>query len=391
MTDVRRIAIFTGTRADWGLLRRLAARIQDDPRAELVLIVSGSHLLESQGGTVDEVERDGLPIAHTVPIWSDDDAAGIVAADAGSAVGAFGAVLDRDRPDVVVVLGDRLEALAMALAATIMGVPVAHIHGGEVTEGAMDDALRHAITKLSHVHLTTTPEHAARVLQLGEGPGTVHVAGAPAQDSISQLDLLDASELGARFGVDLTAPSAIVTFHPAAFDEPPTIDLVDATLRAFDAIPDLRIVFTGTNNDIGGAEIRTAIRDFVERNGARASYVESFGQLGYLSALRAASAAVGNSSSVVLEAPLVGTPSVLIGMRQRGRPLADSVLTPAEDGIEAAVRDAIDPDRAGRGIPSDLFGGPGFAGRALEILLAAELPTPPIKRFHDIGEVRWSA
>lgn len=382
----RRIAVFTGTRADYGLLRPLIGELEEDPRAQLQLIVSGSHLSQTHGATVEEIVADGHPIAARIAIWSDSDAPVAAAADFGAAVGSFAEALGELSPDVVVVLGDRLEALAMATAATIVAVPVAHIHGGELTEGAMDDALRHAITKLSYLHFVTAEEHRQRVIQLGEEPSRVYSFGAPVLDAIAELQLFDADEIEERFRVRIDRGTVLVTFHPALFDTLPSLDLLAELLAALDGL-EVEVVITGTNSDIGSAELRAAITEYVHEHPDTARFVESFGQLGYLSAMRLAGAVAGNSSSVVLEAPLLGVPSVLVGDRQHGRPLSPSVLTPEPvateiaAAVELALSDGFRESASARGT---VFGSAGFAKRAAEVLLETEIPRPPRKRFYDI-------
>ncbi|KRC60454.1 hypothetical protein ASE14_05380 [Agromyces sp. Root81] len=383
----RTIAILTGTRADYGLLKFLARAVAEDPRTELQLIVSGSHLSSEHGSTASEIEFDELPIAARVPIWSGDDEPIAAAGDTGAAVKAYAEVLGRLDPEVVVVLGDRLEALAMALAATVLGIPVAHVHGGELTEGAMDDSLRHAITKLSHLHFVTTPEHRARVIQLGESPDRVHLLGAPVLDAIAQIEMLSPTQLSERFDVEFDDRTVVMTMHPAAFDAPPTSEILRRALTAIERTPDIRLVITGTNSDIGSDEIRSEIFAFVAAHADRAHYVESFGQLAYLSAVRASGAVIGNSSSTVLEAPLLGTPSILLGDRQFGRPLSESVLTPESttDDIHQALQTALSrPFRERAQAVESVFGSAGFAERSLEVLATFPAARSPRKRFRDI-------
>lgn len=384
----RTIAVFTGTRADYGLLRRLSIAIHADARAELALIVTGSHLSEVHGETHEEIRADGLPFAATIPVWSGDDSAVGAARDVGVAISRYAETLEALAPDVVAVLGDRLEAFAMATAATILGVPIAHIHGGEITEGAMDDALRHAITKMSWLHFTSTAEHRDRVIQMGEEPDRVHFLGAPIVDVISNLKLLSRDELRSQYKIRMDDPTALVTFHPASMDVLPASEVLEELLAGLVGVQNLRVIVTGSNTDIGSTAIRTRIASWVHEHAERADYVESFGQHGYLSAIAQSAVVVGNSSSVVLEAPVLGTPSVLVGDRQKGRPIAPSVRVPKvqRDQISSAIREAID----GQHLDQDdgIFGTAGFAARALDVLLNADLSQPPRKAFHtvEIGE-----
>lgn len=381
---MRTIAVFTGTRADYGLLRRLALAIDASVDARLALIVSGSHLSVEHGTTAGEIADDGLEFAATIPIWSGDDTAAGAARDVGAALPRYLETLEKLAPDVAVLLGDRLEAFAFATAAALAGVPIAHIHGGELTEGALDDGLRHAITKLAYLHFTSTAEHRRRVIQLGEQPDRVHFLGAPVVDALATLPLLSADEVSERFGVPLDRHTALVTFHPAAMDVLPPLAVLEEMLEGLIAVDGLGIVVTGTNSDIGSMQVRDRIAAWVRANSDRVTYVESFGQLGYLSAMASVSVVVGNSSSVVLEAPVLGTPSVLVGARQKGRPVAASVWVPRVDReeIASAIRKAISTERDTEG--THLFGEPGFADRALNVLLSAELSHPPVKAFYNL-------
>ncbi|MEY4296693.1 MAG: hypothetical protein RL016_539 [Actinomycetota bacterium] len=400
MSQLRKIAVMTGTRADYGLLKNLIAELNVKANGlnrsvELQIIATGSHLSAAHGMTVDEIKRDGYVPAAEVAIWSTEDSSLAAAVDTGEAVAKFAKVLAELKPDIVVVLGDRLEAFAMATAATILLIPVAHIHGGELTLGAMDDSLRHSITKLSYLHFTTTDEHRARVIQLGEEPSRVFNFGAPVLDALERLEFMNRAELVEKFGIRFgTKKTVLMTFHPAAFDEAPAQEMIDELLAAMEALTnpldpaETQLIITGTNNDIGSAEVRTAIAEFNRRLPDRVSYVESFGQLGYLSVMREVDLVTGNSSSTVLEAPVLGVPSVLVGNRQEGRPMSASVLKPAQaerNQILAAMRKALDPEfrrvAAAAGTP---FGTPGFAQQATAELLKHSIPKPPKKKF-------WSA
>jgi UDP-hydrolysing UDP-N-acetyl-D-glucosamine 2-epimerase len=408
----------TGTRADYGLLRPLIAELDaasqgDNPAVELQLIVTGTHLAEAYGRTIEEIVRDGFHPAAEVDIWAaeptkdllgEEASASLTAAvETGEAVAKFSLILNHLKPDVVVVLGDRLEAFAMATAATILLIPVAHIHGGELTLGAMDDSLRHAITKLSYLHFTTTDEHRARVLQLGEEPARVFNFGAPVLDAIESLQLLGREELEHKFGIRFGYKNILMTFHPAAFDVASAKFMIEELLAAMEAVSvsgagspatdstHVQLIITGTNNDIGSDEVRAAIAAFAEAHPDHVSYVESFGQLGYLSAMREVDVVTGNSSSTVLEAPIFGKPSVLVGNRQEGRPIGAGVIK--VDGasgifnrneILAGLQKALTPEFAAlaAAAPSP-FGTAGFAKKAAELLTKFDLPSPPKKSFHD--------
>jgi UDP-hydrolysing UDP-N-acetyl-D-glucosamine 2-epimerase len=412
MTDLsRKIAVMTGTRADYGLLRPLIAELSaasegDNPAVELQLIVTGTHLAEAYGRTIEEIVRDGYAPAAEVDIWGaeptkdllgEEGSASLTAAvETGEAVAKFSLILNHLKPDVVVVLGDRLEAFAMAAAATILLIPVAHIHGGELTLGAMDDSLRHAITKLSYLHFTTTDEHRDRVLQLGEEPARVFNFGAPVLDAIESLQLLGREELEHKFGIRFGHKNILMTFHPAAFDVASAKFMIEELLAAMEAVAEgthVQLIITGTNNDIGSDEVRAAISAFAAAHPDHVSYVESFGQLGYLSVMREVDVVTGNSSSTVLEAPIFGKPSVLVGNRQEGRPMGAGVIK--VDGssgifnrneILAGLQKALTHEFAtlAAAAPSP-FGEAGFAKRAAELLTKFDLPSPPKKLFRDLA------
>ena len=397
---MRKIAVMTGTRADYGLLKNLIAELNNKATGlnrtlELQIIATGSHLSAEHGMTVAEIRRDGYEPAAEIPIWSSEDTSLAAAVDTGEAIAKFARELDRLRPDVVVVLGDRLEAFAMASAATILTIPVAHIHGGELTLGAMDDSLRHAITKLSFLHFTTTDEHRNRVIQLGEEPSRVFNYGAPVLDAIANLELMSREAIEDKFKVRFgTKNTVLMTFHPAAFDEASAKTMIGELLTAMEALTspldpaETQLIVTGTNNDIGSADVREAIASFVARLPDRVSYVESFGQLGYLSVMKQVNLVTGNSSSTVLEAPVLGVPSVIVGNRQEGRPMSASVLKPARAErvlILEAMQKALDPAfRAAAAAAGTPFGVPGFAQKATVELMRHEIPSPPKKKF-------WSA
>ncbi|MDQ0725947.1 UDP-N-acetylglucosamine 2-epimerase [Microbacterium sp. W4I20] len=383
---MRRVAVLTGTRADYGLLRGLLREIDADPELDLRIIVTGTHLIDAFGRTETEIVADGLPIAASVPIWSEADTRSAVAADVGRALPRYAEALIELEPDVLVVLGDRLEAFAAAAAATILSIPIAHIHGGELTEGAMDDALRHSLTKMAYLHFTSTEDHRRRVIQLGEEPGRVHFHGAPIVDALNALELLPREQVAARFGIRLPKQTALVTFHPAVMDvESPEV-LLDELLAGLLDVDGLHIVITGSNSDIGTADVRRRIGEFVAAHPERVDFVESFGQVAYLSVMAAAAVVAGNSSSTVLEAPVLGIPSVLIGDRQKGRPVSASVASPSPDrgAIADAVRVAISSPASVEG--TAIFGGPGFAALTTQTLRDSAIPRPPRKRFHDLEE-----
>lgn len=346
MPERRRIAVITSTRADYGLLRWTMECLKEDPRAELQVIATGTHLSSAYGHTVDAIEQDGFGIAAriTMPL---DDRDGLANAEA---CGVLMSQLARSfrilAPDLVLVLGDRFEILAAAQTAFVGRIPIAHIHGGEITKGALDDGTRHAITKLSRLHLTSTEEHRRRVLQLGEDPRFVHNVGAPGLENLhrSSRDTLETFEHSV--GLKLGSPSILLTYHPAtASDEDPAASMT-AILDAIAAFPDATILATGSNVDAGGQLAMAAMRAAAPKFGSRIAIKDSLGQRNYTNALFLHDVVVGNSSSGIIEAPSAGTPTVNVGSRQDGRPRAASVIdcNPQVDAVRMAIAKALTPD-----------------------------------------------
>lgn len=386
----RRITVVTGTRADYGLLRWLMAEIDRRDGLELSIIATGTHFSEEFGSTHLAIIDDGFTIDERVDILGDDSPLG-VARSTGVATVGIAEALDRLRPDLVVVLGDRFEILAATQAAMLLGIPVAHIAGGEVTEGAVDDSIRHAITKMARLHFTAAGEYTDRVVQLGEHPSTVFQVGAVGLDNLERLALLDERELSASLEFDVTRhPLAVCTHHPETLAGQSAAEALAPLLRALEAREDLTVVFTKSNADAGGREMNRLIDEFVSAHPDRMAAFASLGQVRYLSAITLADVVIGNSSSGIVEAPSAGTPTVNIGDRQKGRLRAPSVIDVANDA--AAIGSAID-----RALGDDAqsiarrrespFGEPGSAARIAEVLETVDLESLRTKRFHHGGQV----
>jgi len=379
------VLLVTGTRADWGLLCSPARLMRDDGRFRLRILATGSHLDEAMGATASEIEADGFAIAHRVPILElgADDAAAVTRALA-RAVEGVGAVLAASPPDLMLVLGDRYEILGAVCAAQMARVPVAHIAGGDLTEGAIDDALRHAITKMSHLHFVTTAEAGARVRQMGEDPARVHVVGSPGLDGLLEAPQEAPAALRARLGLAPDGPLLLLTVHPATLEADSSLDQFAELTAALDALPSsVALLFTGSNADTEGRRLTKAVRAYAKRR-PNSAFRDSLGHDGYASALRAATAVVGNSSSGLYEAPSFGIPTVNIGDRQAGRLRAASVIDcPAE---RAAIAEAL-----ARALAMDArdvvnpYGDGRSAARIVEILAALEAPSSLLrKRFHVV-------
>jgi UDP-hydrolysing UDP-N-acetyl-D-glucosamine 2-epimerase len=382
----RRIAVVTGSRADYGLLRGILTRLQDADDVDLRIIACGMHLLPKFGETWSVIEADGFPIAEKIDLKLDDDRPETVARGTGIGVIGFSDALCGLTPDVLVVLGDRFEILSAVVAATLLNIPVAHIHGGEVTAGAFDDAIRHAVTKMACVHFVAAEDYRRRVIQMGENPEFVLNVGAPGLDAAAQASPLDRAALLQTLGVGGPSRFVLVTLHPTTARPEADAKTVTALLGALAQVEDRSIIFTGVNADPGHQLIDDAIRAFVTQHKGRASLFASLGSERYWAALRLADAVVGNSSSGILEAPAVGVPSVNIGDRQLGRLRAASIIDcPADQAaILAALRVIVDG-----GFEPDLsreppYGRGGASEKIAETLRKVDLSRAFPKHFHDL-------
>jgi UDP-hydrolysing UDP-N-acetyl-D-glucosamine 2-epimerase len=373
-----RIAVLTTGRQDWGILHSTAAAIRAHPRLELLLIAGGMHLAARYGRTVDEIEADGFTPDVRLE-WIGEAGDGGAAGETAAALQAVGAALRSSRPDALLVAGDRSETAAAALAATLELVPIIHLHGGEQTFGAFDDALRHAITKLSHLHLVSHEEHALRLLALGEDPATVHVVGAPGLDGAFRGDLPSRTDLESDLGIPLTPPIVLVTVHPGTLESDP-IAAAAAVAAAMDAVPATYVV-TLPNADPGGDAVRDILLAATASRPQRVA-VSALGERRYWGLLAIADAMLGNSSSALIEAPAMDLPAVDVGDRQAGRRAAANVVhAPADpDRVAAALRDALDPatrDRVRAAHPELADGQAGQ--RIADIIAAWRPPRPPRK------------
>jgi len=384
----RRICVFTGSRADYGPLTSVLRALSNDSGIELRLLASGSHLVAQQGMTIDTIAADGFPVDAYVPMVVAGDSPASLAKSFGLGVIGYTEALDRIAPDILVVLGDRYEVLAAAVAATFLRLPLAHICGGEITAGSTDESMRHAITKLSHLHFTANTEFSRRVVQLGEDPQRVHTVGSPGLDSVRTMTLLDRDALSAALGIELDAPTIAVTYHPATADPAGSHAGIRGLLTALDRVRGGSFVFTGPNVDLGGTSIEKEIREFNARHPGRTVIHPSLGQTIYLSLVKHADVVVGNSSSAVIEAPALGTPSVNIGSRQQGRPTSKSTIGCGEtsEDILAAIQQALSPEhRQVARIAESQYGDGYAAARIVGILKTTSLDGAFKKHFVDLA------
>lgn len=379
-----RICAVTGSRADYGLLLPVLRGIENHPDLTLRLAVTGAHLSERHGNTARQIEQDGFRIDAKVDIPLDDDSPAAVTRSLGQAVIGFASALEQLQPDLLLVLGDRYEILGAVQAALIARVPVAHIAGGDVTEGAFDDAIRHGITKMAHLHFVTNEAARRRVIQLGENPANVHLTGSPGIDQLLATPLLNRATLEDSLAFRLRTRNLLITFHPETLAVDKPVDQLQQLLHALaNLAPDIGLIITGANADPAGDAINLRWADFAAKH-ENAAVFSSLGQQRYYSLMRLADAVVGNSSSGLYEAPSFGTPTVNIGDRQKGRPRAASVIDcPAET---AAIRQALETALTrGKRIVENPYGDGKAAERIVGVLANTE-PTGALLRkfFHDL-------
>lgn len=339
----RKICIVTGSRAEYGLLYWLIKEIQDDPALQMQLVVTGMHLSPEFGLTYQTIVKDGFPISDTIEMLLSSDSAVGVTKSLGLGTIGFADTFSRLKPDIVVLLGDRYEILAAAQAALIARIPIAHVHGGEVTEGAIDDSIRHAITKMAHVHFVSAEPYRKRVIQLGEDPKRVFTVGFTSMDNLLRLQLLERDALEKSLDFILGETSFLVTYHPATLGTVAPRQAMRELLLALESFPDARIVFTKSNADTDGRALAQLVDDYVARHRNQAIAFDSLGQVRYLSLLKHANLVLGNSSSGLSEAPFLGTPTVNVGERQRGRLRLPTVIDCDENAgdIRMAIRKAL--------------------------------------------------
>lgn len=336
LSSKRKICVITGSRAEYGLLSGLMSAIQGDADLQLQVIATNMHLSPEFGLTYKEIEQDGFFIDKKVEMLLSSDTSNATTKSVGLATIGFADAYEDLQPDLIVVLGDRFEILSAVSAALFYKIPVAHLHGGEITEGAYDDCIRHAITKMSHLHFTATEAYRNRVIQLGEQPDRVFSVGAIGVENIKRTPLLSKEELERSIDFQLGDNVLLVTFHPVTLEHATAEQQCCNLLNALEYFPEYRIIFTLPNSDTDGRSVMNCIRQFTYKHKDRTVVFNSLGKIRYLSALQYVSAVVGNSSSGIIEVPSFGIPTLNIGDRQKGRIAANSVLhcgTTTEDII----------------------------------------------------------
>lgn len=337
---MKKICVVTGTRAEYGLLKPVIERVYKDTELELQLVVTGMHLSPEFGLTYQEIETDGYPITDKVEmLLSSDSNVGITKSMAVALMG-FADSFERLRPDIVVILGDRYEMLMVASAAMIAKIPIAHIHGGEATEGAYDDSIRHAITKMSYLHFPSTEEYRRRIIQLGENPQNVFNVGSLGVENIKKIPLWEKERLENDINFRINEKTILVTYHPCTLEEESSEQLFENLLHALDSCAEIRVIFTKANADTDGRVINRMIDEYVTQNNERSICFTSMGQIRYLSAVKYCRCVVGNSSSGIIEVPSLHRPTVNIGDRQKGRIFAASVIHC--DSNQMSIEQALD-------------------------------------------------
>lgn len=373
----RKICVITGTRAEYGLLNWLMKEIEADDELELQLVVTGMHLSPEFGLTYKQIERDGFRIDEKVEMLLSSDTSTAVAKSMGLATIGFADTLQRLQPDLLVILGDRFEMLAISQVALIMCIPIAHIHGGELTFGAYDDSIRHAITKMATWHFTSTEEHRNRVIQLGESPDRVWNVGALGIENILRLPLLSKEEIYTQLNIKENKPFLLVTYHPETNGD---IDGIYPLINALNAFSNLNLVFTKANADNGGRHINEVLEKYINQY-ENAYLFNSLGQLRYLSAVKHAEAVIGNSSSGLIEVPYLQTPTVNCGDRQDGRQRPASVFEVELN--EESIRDGINRALQYTEPYEKIFGEGNVSQNILEII--KKLPSYKVqKEFYDL-------
>ncbi len=381
----RKICVVTGTRAEYGLLYQVLRRIAEDPALRLQLVVCAAHLSPEHGMTIRQIEEDGFTIDAKVDMLLAGDSRETMAKSTGLGVLGFCDAFSRLRPDIIVILGDRFEMLAAAQTALLLNIPIAHIHGGEITTGAIDDSIRHAITKMAALHFTATEEFRRRVIQMGEPPHRVFNTGALGLEYLRNTSLLNRQQLEEKLDFNLDPPLFLVTLHPVTRNEGASGDALKALFLALESYPETRIIWTCPNADSEGRMLWHEIEHWANTRFHRPLLSPSLGQRNYLSALKLADVVIGNSSSGIIEAPAVGTPTVNIGNRQNGRPRAASILDcpPEADAIRTAIKRALSPEFLesikGQRIP---YGCGETTSTILEQLKKVELAGLAHKEFH---------
>ncbi len=386
MNDKRRVCVVTGTRAEYGLFVPIMKKIKNSEKLQLQLVATTMHLAPQFGLTLRQIEEDGFSVDETVENLLCADTNSSIAKSTGMATTLLSDVYRRLEPDIILLLGDRYETLAAATTALLMNIPIAHIHGGETTEGAVDEQIRHAVTKMSHLHFTATEIYRQRIIRMGEDPARVFTVGAPGIDNILSLSLPSKKELEESLGWSFGDKTALFTYHPETLSGSTPKSEIDEILNALEHTG-LSVLFTYANADEGGYVINEAIEKFCRKDPHKYKAVKSLGQKRYLAAMKHADILVGNTSSGIIEAASFKKPVVNIGDRQRGRLRSDNTIDCRLDEIERAIRKAFSDDFQKRCKNIKNIYGDGHASeRIVEVLEKSDLSVR--KSFYEPKSIK---
>lgn len=379
---MKKIAVVTATRAEYGILKPLLEAIQREEDLELQLLVTGTHLSEKYGGTQEEILKDGIPIYRKIPIMEEGNTPYDISVTMANAICGFAAYFRDETPQLVIILGDRTEMLGVCCGAVNQGIPIAHLHGGEITQGAVDDSIRHAITKMSHLHFAVAEVYRKRIIQMGEMPDRVYNVGALSTENILKAPLLTYQELCREVGIPENRKYVVVTFHPVTLERGSESTQVKELLEAMESREEFFYLITKANADAGGETVNQIFEQFV-RQTSHAKLVSSLGMIRYLSAVKYAEFVLGNSSSGILEAPVLGTPTVNIGERQKGRLMAESIVQC--EPVCKEIISAMDAVKAMEHRASLLFGDGNTSKRIVKIIKCylSDGKTDLKKKFYD--------
>lgn len=380
---MKKIAIVTATRAEYGILSPLIKRCRRETDFETKLVVTGTHLSERYGKTISEIEEDGVAVDAVIPILDEREGAVGVSGTIANALCAFTDYFLQEQIDLLVILGDRTELLGICTAAMNTGVPIAHLHGGELTEGAVDDAVRHAVTKMSYLHFPTTEIYRKRIIQMGEEPERVFQVGALGIENVLKTEKMSKEQLSESVDFDFTKPYVLITYHPVTMGKTPVEQQMKWLFEAMEEKREYQYLITKANADIGGAKINDILEDYAEGKDT-VKVVSSLGMKRYLSAVVHSEFVLGNSSSGVIEVPALGVPTVNIGTRQQGRILPDTVVSCGED--TASILAAMEQAEKRKGLSSDQTFGDGKTSERITEIIKKFLAQKEIrqKRFYDV-------
>ncbi len=383
---MRKICVVTSTRAEYGLLYWLLKEIKADSTLELQLIVTGMHLSPEFGLTYKEIEKD-FKIDKKIEILGSSHSKLDICTEVAKVYEKFAPAFSELKPDILVLLGDRYEIFGVAGVASIMQIPIAHIHGGETTQGAFDEAFRHSITKMSHIHFAATREYANRIIQLGEEPSKVFNVGGPGIENIKKLNLLNKDEFEKSINFKFAKKNILITFHPVTLENSSAKEQFSELLKAIDELEDTNFIFTKANSDIDGDVINKMIDEYISKNPQKAVAFASLGQLRYLSAIKFVDIVLGNSSSGISEVPSFKKATINIGDRQKGRARASSVIDvrPVKEEILAAIKKAYSKEfeQILKNAINPYDGG-NPSKKMVKILKEVELDSILKKKFYDV-------